>query len=328
MRIINILVLFLISFSCAFAQQVDYSVVSTIEESGIDFMQVTTDNDFVCMPVVNRNKKSLDWLSNRIIDISIDGKYIGFVSSRNNTTNIFLKELGKQGGSIQRTNRQAVLDFSYSPDGKYIVFSENRGATNQIFQTDASNGYVCRMITSSSLDYSPIYLPDMSKILFARLENNSVGIWSYDVKSNFLSSYTSGMNPYPLKGDSSYLCTRMSSTGCSEIWKINTSTGVEECIVSDPKRSFTTPMLSPDGNWILFVGGSDIVTPDFVYKNTDIYVCRVDGTNLQQLTYHAADDLSPVWSRDGKYIYFISQRGSSAAVANIWRMPFVYQQSE
>jgi Tol biopolymer transport system component len=86
--------------------------------------------------------------------------------------------------------------------------------------------------------------------------------------------------------------------------------------------------LSPDGNWILFVGDSDIVTPDFVYKNTDIFVCRVDGTNLQQLTYHAADDLSPVWSRDGKYIYFVSQRGSSAAVANIWRMPFVYQQSE
>ena len=162
MRIINILVSFFICLSGVFAQKVDYSVVSTIEESGIDFMQVTTDNDFVCMPVVNRNKKSLDWLSNRIIDISIDGKYIGFVSSRNNTTNIFLKELGKQGGSIQRTNRQAVLDFSYSPDGKYIVFSENRGATNQIFQTDASNGYVCRMITSSGLDYSPIYLPDMS----------------------------------------------------------------------------------------------------------------------------------------------------------------------
>ena len=247
MRIISILASLFLCLNGVYAQQVDYSVVSTIEESGINFMQITTDNDCVCMPVVNRSGKSLNWLSNRIIDISLDGKYIGFISSRNNTTNVFIKELGKQGGSTQRTNRQAVLDFSYSPDGKYIVFSENRGSTNQIFQTDASNGYVCRMITSSSLDYSPIYLPDMSKILFARLENNSVGIWSYDVKSNFLSSYTSGMNPYPLKGNSSYLCTRMSTSGCSEIWKINTSTGVEECIVSDPKRSFTTPILSPNG---------------------------------------------------------------------------------
>jgi Tol biopolymer transport system component len=75
---------------------------------------------------------------------------------------------------------------------------------------------------------------------------------------------------------------------------------------------------------VLFVGVSDIVTPNFVYKNTDIYACRIDGTSMVQLTYHAADDLSPVWSCDGKYIYFVSQRGSATATANIWRMPFVY----
>ncbi len=305
------------------AQKVDYSVVNAVEETGIDFMQVTTANDFVCMPVVKRTRNSLSWLSNRILDVSVDGKYIAYISARNNTTNIFIKELGKQGGSIQRTKRQAVLDFSYSPDGKTILFSEARGVTNQVFQTDASAGYVCRMITSASQDFSPIYTKDMSKILFARMENNGVGVWGYDLKSNFLSSYTVGMNPYPLKGDAC-LCVRTSADGHSEIWRVNYSTGVEECVISDPNRSFTSPVLSPDGKWILFVGESDVVTPNFVYKNTDIYVCRADGTQMQQLTYHAADDLSPVWSKDGKFIYFISQRGSADAVANIWRMPFVY----
>ena len=50
----------------------------------------------------------------------------------------------------------------------------------------------------------------------------------------------------------------------------------------------------------------------------------LDGTDFAQLTYHAADDLSPVWSKDGRYIYFVSQRGSSEAKANIWRMTFNY----
>lgn len=58
------------------------------------------------------------------------------------------------------------------------------------------------------------------------------------------------------------------------------------------------------------------------YWNTDIYVARTDGTDLSQLTFHAADELSPVWSKDGQYIYFISQRGSSTGTANIWRMTF------
>jgi len=63
-----------------------------------------------------------------------------------------------------------------------------------------------------------------------------------------------------------------------------------------------------------------------VYRNTDIFVCRIDGTEFTQLTYHAADDISPVWSQDGKYIYFISQRGSSTGTANIWRMNFIFDE--
>ena len=132
------------------------------------------------------------------------------------------------------------------------------------------------------------------------------------------------MNPCPINKESAFLCTRISGTGKSEIWKINYKTGVEECIVSDPQHSFTTPTLSPDGQWILFVGDSKIDDNNFSYLNTDIFVCKVDGTRLSQITYHAADDLSPVWSKDGKYIYFISQRGDPTGTTNIWRMNFSY----
>jgi Tol biopolymer transport system component len=120
----------------------------------------------------------------------------------------------------------------------------------------------------------------------------------------------------------SLLCVRVNSYGKGEIWRVNLSTGVEECIMSDTYRSFSTPSLSPDGQWILCVGSSPIPTGKSTFWNTDIYVCRTDGTNLMQLTYHAADDLSPEWSTDGKYIYFISQRGSASGMANIWRMSF------
>ena len=49
------------------AQQVDYSVVSVQEESGINFTKVTSDNDYVCMPEVRRTRNSVDWLSNSIL---------------------------------------------------------------------------------------------------------------------------------------------------------------------------------------------------------------------------------------------------------------------
>lgn len=307
------------------AQQVDYSVVSVPEESGNQFIQITSDADRLCMPIVKRSGNNrISWLSNRILDVSTDGKRIAYLSSRNNTTNIFIKDLSRQGSSIQRTNRSAVLDFSYSPDGKYVCFSETRGGTNQIFQTDANEGYVCRQITSGSQDYSPIYSSDMKQIFFARQEMKSVSIWSYNVQNNFLSTFTAGMNPCPLKQEQAFICARQNAAGNSELWKINYQTGTEECIISDPQRSFTSPVISPDGKWLLFVGSSKITSGSFTYMNTDIFVARLDGTNMAQLTYHAADDLSPVWSRNGRYIYFVSQRGSTTGTANIWRMNFNY----
>lgn len=306
------------------SQRVDYSVVSVLEESGFDFTKITSESDYVCMPIVQRTANSIDWYSNHILDISRDGKNIAYLSFRNNSSNIFIKDLSRQGSSVQRTNRSNILDFAYSPDGKYICFSEKRGLENQIFQTPADNGYVCRQITNGGQDFSPIYASNMNLIFFARQEKRGISIWSYNIQSNFLSSYSNGMNPYPIPNEEAFLCIRINTIQKSEIWKINYKNGVEECIMSDPNRSFTSPVLSPDGQWILFVGESILNTGEFTYRNTDLFVCKTDGTRLTQLTYHAADDLSPVWGKDGKSIYFISQRGSTDGTANIWKMNFIY----
>lgn len=309
----------------ALAQKVDYSVVSVGEEAGLNLTLVTSDNDYVCLPQVNRYATSIEWLTNRILGISKDGNTLAYLSNRNNTTNIFLKELGKQGGSIQRTNRSAVLDFSYSPDGKNILFSETIGKTNQIFQTDASKGYICRQISTGNKDYTPVYNSDKSQVFFSRQEQKGFSIWCYDVKSNYLSTIAVGMNPCPVPGTQKLLACRFNADNHGEIWSIDYENGTEECIVSDMQRSFTTPQLSPNGEWILMAGSSPLsmgVDSNRYFYNTDIYVCRTDGTDLTQLTYHAADDLSPVWSADGKQIYFISQRGSATGTANVWRMDF------
>ncbi|MBP5388125.1 MAG: PD40 domain-containing protein [Prevotella sp.] len=304
--------------------QVDYSVLKVNEESGLHFTKITNDNDYVCMPEVRRNGKKLNWLTNRIIDIAKDNNHLAYLSGRNNTTNIFIKEIDKQGASVQRTNRTAVLDFSYSPDGKYICFSEGSGKLNQIYQTSANEGYVCRQFTSGNKDYTPVYSSDMSCVFFSRMENNGASVWSYNIGSNFLSSYASGFNPCPAGKENILLCTRMNTEGRGEIWRVNYNTGVEECVVSDPQRSFTTPSISPDGQWILFVGSNVLHNGKAEYANTDIFACKTDGTNMVQLTFHAADDLSPVWSKDGHFIYFISQRGSATGTANVWRMNFAH----
>jgi Tol biopolymer transport system component len=306
----------------AAAPKIDYSVVEVGEEHGLELTKITSESDYVCMPQVKRSTKGIDWFTNKIIAMVPGSDNMAYLSVRNNTTNIFIKDLSKQGSSRQRTNRTAVIDFSFSPDGKDLYFSEARAKTNQIFRTDAQNGYVCRQITSGASDYSPVVTPDGKQVFFARVETRGAGLWSYNLESNFLSSYSSGQNPAPIVDETALMVVRLTPEGRTELWKINYETGDEECIVSDPVRSFSTPSISPDGRWILFVGSSMLDGGTFTYPNTDIYVCRLDGTDMRQLTHHAADDLSPTWSGDGRYIYFISQRGDANGTANIWRMTF------
>ena len=125
--------------------------------------------------------------------------------------------------------------------------------------------------------------------------------------------------PIPSDPNSVY-CARFTDKKESEIWRVNFQTGVEELILGVPGKSYTSPQLSPDGKWLLLVGTSRAEKEKL--DNTDIFVVRTDGTQFTQLTYHPGNDLSPVWSPDGKSVFFLSERGSKDRKYNVWRMDF------
>ena len=63
------------------SQTVDYSIVSVPEEAGIEFMKITSTNDYVCMPIVKKSKRGINWFQNRIIDMTKDGKFIAYFNT-------------------------------------------------------------------------------------------------------------------------------------------------------------------------------------------------------------------------------------------------------
>lgn len=312
----------------------DYSVVFVPEEGGVKFEKITEDAD----KVANYNnhlvgktsnifgmKKTnvLDWWVIPQIAVSPDGKRIGYINEKNGTTNVMIKSAGKGGASVQRTFRTNVEGFSWSPDGKTICFTEVRGGHHGVYLVDANQGTVVRQVSNSNdNDYGGVISPDGNTIFFHRGEGySSYSLWSYDRKSNLFSNYSRGMTACPIPGNKNTIyCARFTDRNESEIWRINFETGVEEVILTQPGKSFTTPQLSPDGNWLLVTGSSKSEKEGV--DNTDIFVVRTDGTQFTQFTYHPGNDLSPMWSPDGHSIYFLSQRGSADKVYNVWRMDF------
>jgi TolB protein len=66
--------------------------------------------------------------------------------------------------------------------------------------------------------------------------------------------------------------------------------------------------------------GSRYVMALSMEGQTDIFVINADGSGLTNLTHHPANDESPVWSPDGRYIAFVSNRGEMPELRRLYVM--------
>lgn len=92
----------------------------------------------------------------------------------------------------------------------------------------------------------------------------------------------------------------------SAIWRVNLATGATIQVVS---AMAANPDWSPHAKRIaywLVCGGQ-----------RDLWTIRPDGSDPVAVTNDKPTDWRPVWSADGKYLYFISDRGGTD---NIWRI--------
>lgn len=318
-----------------------YILNSTPEESGLNLTKITDENNTTVCGTFNVSQSKLGditksvrgcakeghsyytWNITNSISISPDGTKIAHLSKKNDQINVVIRSINGSSSETQRTFRN-VTDVCWGADNK-LYFSDNRSSSQgyifNICSINAEQGNLMNQLTNGTvIDYSPATI-DGKNIFFTRIENNGPAIWRYAIDGGALTFCSRGFYPCMIKDNpNAYYCTRNSSEGRSEIWLIDFEKGTETCVLSDETRGFTQPCLSPDGQWILCVGSA--MSSVKKTRNLDIYVVKTDGTHLTQLTTHPDADVSPVWSKDGKQIFFVSTRANKKKAANIWRMNF------
>lgn len=171
---------------------------------------------------------------------------------------------------------------AWGPDSATVIYSMAGSLWKQQLGADLAE----ELTHGPGYDYQPDWSPDGHWVVYARYDKDAIELWSLDLES-------------------------MKSRALTQGGAVNVE-----------------PRFSPDGKRLVFVSTSyngrfHIFAGDFVngeLKN----VQRLTGETKSPLPryYYSPFDheISPVWSRDGSEILFVSNRGHIYGTGGFWRM--------
>ncbi len=207
---------------------------------------------------------------------------------------------------------------SLSPDGKSFVYqSRASGNWDIYFQRVGGKTAVNLTKDSPADDTEPAFSPDGEKIAF-RSERDGGGIFVMGATGESVKRLTDlGHNPEWSPDGRELACATTSFlnpielfTRAGQLLITNVASGEQRSVAgSDDGHQ---PNWSPHGQRIAFwarpVGTGQ----------RDLWTVSATGGDPVQVTDDAYTDWDPVWSPDGRYLYFSSDRGGSM---NLWRVP-------
>ncbi len=208
----------------------------------------------------------------------------------------------------------SIGQITHSTSAEQIAFvSSNRGSGKVIQEiwTIHSDGTNRRVLTNSPdlLKGWPTWSPDGVEIVFATHEGiGTLHLMDADggnvtvLKKDYTSSTRPAWSPDGQK---------IAYGGTLFIMIFDIRTG-KEVAVRVPVHNLSGSRIhdvawSPDGHRLAFAA-KILDQEKGIQQARDVYVMNVDGTGLQQLTQHRAEDDAPAWSPDGQKIAFVSYR--------------------
>ena len=204
---------------------------------------------------------------------------------------------------------------SLSPDGKSFVYAAYASGNWDIyFQRVGGKNPINLTKDSPADDTQPASSPDGEHIAF-RSEREGGGIFVMGATGESVKRLTdSGYNPtWSPEGKEIAFADEgvvkpSSRINSSKISAVDVSTGQRRIIT---KIDAVQPNWSPHGNRIAYQGRRN-------GAQRDIWTIPAGGGEPVEVTNDAAMDWNPVWSPDGTYLYFVSDRAGSM---NLWRVP-------
>lgn len=215
-----------------------------------------------------------------------------------------------------------ISNMTGAPGAKRVVF-EARG---ELFNVPVSEGYVMNMTKSSgAFDREPAWSPDGKYIAYWSDRSGENEIYLQDSKAasepRKLTKRGKGYGYSIYWSPDSKKIAFIDETNDISVVDVEsgdiTVAGNTHWNVGHGGRHGYPIAWSPDSKWITFTRGLE-------NANNAIFLYNVADENLQQATSGFYQDAYPVFSRDGKYLFYLTDRNFSAHYSDMGDGTWVY----
>lgn len=204
--------------------------------------------------------------------------------------------------------RTGVQEMQISPDGKQIALVVH----GEIFIQPVGSGETLRLTDTPQRERDVTWTPDSKTLLFVSDRSGDNLIYSADPKTKAVKALTKDIG----KVDGSPVVSPDGKT----VAFVRGYAGEELCIMplagGDIKSLARDPHISqmvwsPDSKWLAYTRTKSHSAGTLA----DIFLVNPADGKTANLTRYPGENSDPVWSADGKKIFFLSDRSSNA---NIW----------
>ena len=200
--------------------------------------------------------------------------------------------------------------FHIAPDGTSAVFT----ARGEVFTLPLRNGRIVKVAANSAVRYREArFLPDGKSILALSTESGETEFWKFPANGEGKpEQWTNDAHVLRWDGvvspDGNWLAHHDKD---EHLWLFNTKTRQEKPIAQSMMGDFADLRWSPDSKWLAFVQSAN-------NQFLQIKVLNIDSGEIKDITSDRYNSVSPTWSSDGKWMYFLSDRMLKTTIESPW----------
>jgi tricorn protease len=203
-----------------------------------------------------------------------------------------------------------LTEVHLSPDGSRAVFT----ARGEIFTLPAKSGRIVKVASDSSVRFrSARFLPDGKTIVALSTQTGETEFWKFAADGESPpEQWTNDAKVLRLDGvpspDGRWLAHRDKD---QQLWLYDIKNKQDKRIAQSMNDEFDNLSWSPDSQWLAYNETAD-------NQYVQLKVLNVNTGAIQPITSDRYDSTDPVWSSDGKWLYFLSDRNLDTTIPSPW----------